>query len=366
MLLDDRLITVAIHTCEHAVALKNKLEREGIQATLQNINLEHPVVASGMRVRIKESDLARALLVIESETPGDTDIESKTSVREILVPTDFSHYSMEACRIAYDLASHHNAQITLLNTYDTPLRASSTQLTNVLTYDKPTSERASEAAERAVTQMDLFRNALSRKLPDSIARSVTTKVQICQGVPEDVINQYSKDNAPMLIVMGTRGADKKGKDLVGSVTAEVLDTCRRPVLTIPEGFTADDLTTVSVVRYFCNSEQCDILAIQRLHELIGHNFKHITLTRLESKRDGTSLQGLESLSHYCADHFPSTTFSTAVVSVPTESNDDTHDKGIGLIAVPNKRKSAFARIFNPGMAHRLLFKADIPMIVVPV
>ena len=43
---DDRLITVAIHTYDHAVALKNLLESEGVNAVLQNVNLNHPAVSS--------------------------------------------------------------------------------------------------------------------------------------------------------------------------------------------------------------------------------------------------------------------------------------------------------------------------------
>ena len=44
---EDRLITVAIHTYDHAVALKNMLEREGVSAVLHNVNLSTPVVSSG-------------------------------------------------------------------------------------------------------------------------------------------------------------------------------------------------------------------------------------------------------------------------------------------------------------------------------
>ncbi len=39
---------------------------------------------------------------------------------------------------------------------------------------------------------------------------------------------------------------------------------------------------------------------------------------------------------------------------------------IDLIAMPNRKKSVFARLFNPSLAHRLLFHADIPMMVIPV
>lgn len=62
----DRLITVAIHTYERALALASLLEREGVKCTLQNVNLEHPTVSSGVRVRIYEKDLPQALRIIEN------------------------------------------------------------------------------------------------------------------------------------------------------------------------------------------------------------------------------------------------------------------------------------------------------------
>ena len=37
-----------------------------------------------------------------------------------------------------------------------------------------------------------------------------------------------------------------------------------------------------------------------------------------------------------------------------------------LICVPNKKRTVFARLFNPSLAHKILFRADIPMMVIPV
>ena len=55
-----RYITVAIHTFDRALALRSLLESEGIEVVLQNVNLTDPAVASGVRVRILESDLPLA------------------------------------------------------------------------------------------------------------------------------------------------------------------------------------------------------------------------------------------------------------------------------------------------------------------
>jgi nucleotide-binding universal stress UspA family protein len=39
---------------------------------------------------------------------------------------------------------------------------------------------------------------------------------------------------------------------------------------------------------------------------------------------------------------------------------------VSLICVPNKKRTVFARVFNPSIAHKILFRADIPMMVIPV
>lgn len=54
--MEDKLVTLAILTYAKAQILKNVLENEGIETYIHNINQIQPVVSSGVRVRIKESD----------------------------------------------------------------------------------------------------------------------------------------------------------------------------------------------------------------------------------------------------------------------------------------------------------------------
>ncbi len=63
--MEEKLITLAIHTFEKAQMLKMILESEGIEVYIHNVNQIQPVISAGVRVRIKESDLPRALQVIE-------------------------------------------------------------------------------------------------------------------------------------------------------------------------------------------------------------------------------------------------------------------------------------------------------------
>ena len=57
--MEDKLVTLAILTYTKAQILKNVLENEGIETYIHNVNQIQPVVSSGVRLRIKESDLPR-------------------------------------------------------------------------------------------------------------------------------------------------------------------------------------------------------------------------------------------------------------------------------------------------------------------
>ena len=99
--MEDKLVTLAILTYAKAQILKNVLEAEGIEAYIHNVNLIQPVISSGVRVRIKESDLPHALQIIESSTWLAEDIvkeqeesnKERNKQKKVLIPVDFSDYS---------------------------------------------------------------------------------------------------------------------------------------------------------------------------------------------------------------------------------------------------------------------------------
>ena len=71
----DKLVTVAIHTYQKAQILKSILESEGIEAYIHNVNLLQPMVSAGVRVRINEVDLSRALDIIENVRFDDLEVK---------------------------------------------------------------------------------------------------------------------------------------------------------------------------------------------------------------------------------------------------------------------------------------------------
>jgi len=370
----ERLITVAIHTYDHARALESLLEKQGVEVTLQNVNLSEPTISPGIRVRIKESDLPIALRIIENKDifVTETEPDDNETPDEILVPVDFSDYSLSACKTAIHLAAYHKATITLLHTYINPVYALRAQLSDVLNFNDDIEENNKHIAIQK--EANILMNNLAEDLRNDMKAGNLPVVKftalVSDGVPEEVINQYAKDHHPLLIVMGTRGVDVKEREMVGSVTAEVLDTCRQPIFTIPgsiKNFRTEDKCNVV---FFSNFDQEDILALDALFHLLPITPMNVKLIKLPSKKQVADPDlSLKTLKTYCDTHYLQHKF--IVDSISINNIDEDFDRisesySIDLIAVPSKKKNVLARLFNPGIAHRLLFHSDIPMMVIPV
>lgn len=376
---EDRLITIAIHTYEKAHELKNILEGEGVKVTLQNVNLTTPVVSSGIRVRINESDLPLALRVIENiEIFAPSALkECPDGCAEILVPIDFSNSSRQACFMAFKIAAAHKARIRLLHTYIDPMlvNSASLQLSDSMTFDS-SAEAAMDIQEEMELnkignrQMKEFETLLREKMKDGVLPPVVFTSEVTEGLPEEVITDYASTHHPMLIVMGTRGANKQSRDMLGSVTAEVLDSCRSSIFTVPEILRFKSASDIHEVVYFASSRQQDILALDALYRLFPEQSLSVTLASIPSKKKpaGDS-DALNNLKEYCLKNYPAYTFKALQMSHSNEIEEfkdlDSENK-IELIVVPTPHKNIFARLFSPTLAHKLLFHSDIPMLSIPV
>lgn len=371
--MDDRLITVAIHTYERALELKALLESEGVTATLQNVNLTNPVVASGVRVRIREKDLPLALRIIENAEIFITHkiTATHTTGGVILIPVDFTPHSEHALRLAFKIAANHKADIVLLHSFVDPSVTGALQLSDTLDYDLPTGEMREQLMADAEARM----KELAAKIRDEIKSGNIPPVkfthEVVEGVPEEAINDWAKTNNPLLIVMGTRRADTKERELVGSVTAEVLDTCRFPIFTLPEASEIVEFDRLHRVAIFSRLDQEDILAIDALTRLLSPENLSATFVTIPAKksRPSDTESGVKALLRYCSEHYPEYDFNAHNLSrehAAKEFNQLIVREKISMMVVPNRKKNIFARLFNPGIAHRLLFDTDIPMLVIPV
>lgn len=371
-----RLITVAIHTYDRALMAKSILEAEGIAVTLQNVNLEQPEVSPGVRLRIREDDLPLALRVLENPEIFSgahlPSIPQAIMPHCVVVPTDFSEHSFAAACVAMKIAAAHKSDVVFLNSYIDPHVTGNVQLSDSLTYGITGADATENLVSAANGMMAKFTGRIKDAMKAGELPMVKFNHLIVEGVPEDSIIDFAKDRPPFLVVMGTRSATAKEKDMIGSVTAEVLDACRFSVLTIPETGDNEFSNTPGDILFFSNLDQEDILAMDTLYRYFPTASARVTIVNIPQRHrfaDRNAGSAALALSDYCSRKFEHYTFENIPVT-PKNAIDELEklrkERDFDLIVVPNKRRNVLTRMFNPGIAHRLLFHADIPMLVIPV
>lgn len=367
---ESRQITLAIHTWEYAVTLKNILEREGLSVTLQNVNLQTPQVSAGVRVRIYEADLPKALRIIENpDIFGRDAVPTASGPATVLVPVDFSPASYNACRLAFDIASVHHARILLLHAYIRPGGAQPVPLSKTLDFN-PVSDSGQNTIPKDVgILMSNFIHRLREEIKHGDIAAVPFSGRIAEALPEEAIVNVAKEVQPMLIVMGTHGADSFELRIMGSVTAEVLDTCRFPVFAVPGNNTGKRrLGDFSHVLFFAIPDQQDIVALDAFIRMFGNRPMKVTLLAMPTRARETP-HSLGALTGYCREHYPNIEFeerSLLPENVETGMDEFAETSVVDILCVPNKKKNLLARFFNPTLAHRLIFITDKPMLVIPV
>lgn len=369
-----KLITVAIHTYERATILKALLEKEGIETIIHNVNLSEPVISSGVRVRIYEKDLPLALKIIEQSPILNSDLgtQKKTVVAvpaNILIPIDFSEYTYKACKIGFNFAKRLGGKVTLLHSY-VSMNFSGSLPFNSDGYNSEIANIEDNRELEKITRdkMNTFAKRIKEEIENGNLPEVEFKSNITEGVPEDSILDVAKQIKATLIVMGTRGKDKKEIELIGSVTAEVLDAGKYPVFTIPEDISIDRVDDIKNVVFFSNLCQEDLISFDIFIRLFNGKPLNVTLIPIIEKKISNIDLRINATLEYFKEHYSECVFSIKNFSDTKFINEFEKyvvQDGIDLIIIPNKKRNIFARLFNPSIAHRMLFHTDTPMLVVP-
>lgn len=381
MAVSDRLITLVIHTEDRALKLKEILESHGIHVVLEDIVAKDmPLGSTVKKVRIDVDSLPLGLKILES---GDLTASPLSVFKmsgmgsSLLIPVDFSPSSFMAVRVGFFLAKKFDVQPVILHAFLAPLfNPADPYADSVDPYSDsivaPEDLDISEIADLrkvAASQLEKFKKKVERARLDGEIADVGFSTVLLEGIPEQVIKEYCEQNHPALVVMATRGIHKKESDLVGSVTAEVIDSCRVPVFTVPENYVSGSIDRFRNILMFCTFTGFDVVTVRGLMKSFDFPACDAYLAPVSDRPISGVDRKLDELSRYFNDIYPTARFHAERISKSGfESNMKTllDERHIDLIIVPNKKSTAFSRFFHPTLAHRILFEKDIPLLVLPV
>lgn len=374
--MEDKLITLAILTYSKAQILKNVLENEGIETYIHNVNLIQPAISSGVRLRIKESDLPRALKITESSTwlseevVGEESPKVKHKNKAILIPVDFSEYSMKACQIGFNIAESFKSRVILLHVYYTPIYAASLPFGDVFNYQFSDEDNVRNIIQKVHDDLNNLSNKIKEKIDLKELPNVSFSCVLREGIPEEEILKYAKEHEPQLIVMGTRGKNQKEIDLIGSVTAEIIERSRTSVLVIPENTLLEEFVEVKRIAFITNFDQRDLVLFDNFIQLIKPIQFSISLLHLaedNKMKDAWDEIKLAGIKEYLYKQYVGLDIEYDIVVNDTFFNNlDSYIKKheINVIAITSYKRSIFSRLFNPSIAKRMIFHSDTPLLVI--
>lgn len=367
--MEDNLVTVAIHTYERAIILKNILESNGIECALHNVNLIQPIVSAGVRVRIRESDLTAALAIIE--TISFTDVEgvgeSKDVPRFVLVPVDFSDYSLKASKFACKVAHSLNASVVLLHTYFSPFYAGGFPVGDAIYFDDQGNDTYKSLIKKNETSMNDLIQTLKKDFSEGILPQVDITAKYREGIPEEQIILYIKKHKPLMLLMGTQGQGSHKLDLLGSVTSEVIDRSSVPVFALPVKTPITGLEDIRSIGFVTQFEHRDMVAFETMMQLLKPFKYKVYFIHMKDGPDTWDEVQLEGLKSYFKRQYPEMESAYVLMNgkhVVENINDFIKDRQIDVLTIASNKRNLVARLFNPSIAKRMVFHSDTPLLVI--
>ena len=287
---------------------------------------------------------------------------------KILIPVIFSDYSLNALNFGLTLAEKFPAEITVLHCFPIYEDRPDQNIPNGNTGSESRTSWLSPEQQDQEVRVKL-KTLVEQKL---VAMSVDQKANIVlkyhfeYGYPEDVIPKMSCRENYDVIIMGTKTKGETIKELLGSVTGDVIQRVTVPVLAVP-AHSVIDLSRIGKVLFLTEFDELDYFSMHRLIRIMTPFDTEIHAVHFCHKReDSNDVEQLERFKQYCE----STYRNHRILFHMLAGNDFVKsmekyvsENQIDIIAMTRKKRSLLHRWFNKGITRKLLFHTDLPLLV---
>ena len=274
-----------------------------------------------------------------------------TTIKNIVVPTDFSATSSNAYAYAQVLAEAFNAEITVVHVKEYFLPASEITIPSIAVYDEnPLNE----------TMKNFIENQ-----SDDAAVMVQTKVEskILKGNAIDEIVHYSARNDVNLIVMGTTGLQDFVSKIIGTVSLEVANKAHCPVILVPRDATWKPINRIMFAANYASTSPKMVREVMDFAEILDANihFVHVNENKLDNDKLMETIwdELFEAADPRIAFEMH-TIYSGDVVDQLRKYATDHH---IDLIAFVNKKRNFWQNLIHSSVTQNLSISTDTPMLV---
>lgn len=369
--MEQKLITLAIRTFERAQLIEEVLALHGIETVIDNLHIDKPGMAVGVRIRIKELDLPQALAIVEETEIAWENKLSKTKVvgmKIILIPIDFTEEFRNLIDFGFYFANALDCEVIFLNVYYNPLFSPFSTFYNkdVKTYNINDSEIVRRVYNNLVADVENLTNLINRLIEKGELPDCSFRFELKDGVPEDEIVDFCKINKPSLVVMSTRGKNILDEKCQVSVTSEVMESCMSTVFGIPLDLKFENFFGKLRVAFLTNFDQKDLISIDHTISLLRSSELEFYFIHAYDKNESWTEVLFDGITTYFESHYPDVKTNYALVDAIDDMeliNDLLISERINILAFNTRKQNIVSRIFNLSLSYRIIIHSDVPLMV---
>lgn len=365
--MEAEVVTLRTLTYSRAELLKLQLEASGIECFLSNVNVIRSTVASGVKVKVRASDIEEALRIalLFDEENGEEEIEVgdiSEDVSKVLVAVDFSVYAKNACEFALGIADRLGAEVVLLHSYFfdiMPLVNFAEPYTYQISSDKTLEHIKSQAEE----SMQKFYVEVKDLAKERGYENIKVSYYLTHGQAEDEILAFADEQKPGVIILGAKTSIATSSGLFGKLTTTILENATVPVLIIPGNLHFTGVGKTNIL-YATNFDKSDFIAIRKLMTLVYLFDVTIYCVHIgHEKWDSVLLDKLKSHfeTHYSGYDFKCVLFDDEDVMHGLQTF--INSQNIDIIALTKHKRSFLQRFFEPSLTRKMLQSTNKPMLV---
>lgn len=298
-----------------------------------------------------------------SEEYKNTDNQNVTN---ILVPVDYSDCSTLALRYAAKMAKLCDGHITVFHSFYSPAY-DLIELTGNKNTQKQLREKVTEKLyinEKIDMELYLKKIAKTKEVKNLGMDKISYK--LAPGLPKDQLFKTANSLIPYLIVMGTRGVDKKTKSILGSVTEIAIRKMSYPVLAIPEEYEfigTDNITSIVYLTDFDESDFQSISYLSKFTKLLNLEIHCIHIGQSD-KWDNLKMNGLK---QYFKNVYNIETTVCSIIEKKGTLIEDLDkyviENKINLISLTTKKRRLYDKVFKPNITEQLFYHTNLPLLV---
>lgn len=272
------------------------------------------------------------------------------TIKNIIVPTDFSATARNAFNYAQVLAEALDAEITVVHVKEFLLPASEIAV-------MPHFDEVNSLSETMAT----FVNLQDDDSPVMVKNKVKTK--ILRGAVIDELVAYSSKNDVDLIVMGTTGLQDFVSKIIGTVSLDVANKAHCPVILVPRDSTWRPINRIMFAANYLSTSPKTVREITDFANLLGANIHFVHIN--ESKVDDDKL--METIWDELFEvSEPTIAFEMHTIyrgDVVEQLQKYAKQHKIDMLAFVNKKRNFWQNLMHRSVTQNVSISTDEPMIV---